>query len=210
MARKLVLQLLIVMLVVLSSLAMPISSAYAEYEEGELFNRYLALQAAEENLHFPYMFPNDCTYYASTVLWAGGLPPSPEWTWNSTDRSQWASDVLAPGVTRTAAVADELVNYLVREGLATKTLITWSDNTAGGPDIGDLIAYDWDNGADGTMDHIAVVTGFTDEGYPLVSQHSPTQWNRYWSWSEGANNGKGGWIEFANPGSKAYLIRVDY
>lgn len=158
---------------------------------------------------FNFFFDTDCTYFVSLSLWdGGGLMPTEEWTNSSTDEAAWASKKLAPGVTKAAINANEFTRYMERSGTATVAEITWSDNTASGAELGDVIAYDWDtpsgSGSDGTIDHLAIVTGFTPEGYPLVSQHSPSQVNRYWSWSLGADN----WIEFAKPGAKAYLIHI--
>lgn len=168
---------------------------------------YDRLGAAENARRFaPTMslLPADCTYFVSLSLWDGGrLPKSPEWTNDSPDRSLWASKRLAPGLTRAAADASDFVDYMQRSGRATVAAITWSDNTAGGALLGDVIAYEWDSSQPG-VDHLAIVTGFTEDGYPLVSQHTPNQVDRYWSWSEASND----WIEFASPGSQAYLVHI--
>ena len=112
--------------------------------------------------------------------------------------------IYNPGPTKAAALADAFVDYVTGPiGVATKRQITWSDNTADGAQLGDVIAYDWNGPADGTIDHIAVVTGF-DNGYPLVTQHSPTRINRGWSWDPGEGN----WIEYTHRGSMAYLIHL--
>lgn len=49
------------------------------------------------------------------------------------------------GPTTTAAKADSHVNYLLDNGLATMTPISWSDNTVAGAQIGDIIAYHWNH-----------------------------------------------------------------
>jgi hypothetical protein len=105
--------------------------------------------------------------------------------------------VYNPGPTRAAALTDEFKNHMVRCGKATLTEIKWSDNTAAGAQLADVIAYDWENGADGRVDHLAMVTGFTNDNYPLVTQHSPGRLNRGWSWDPDGNN----WIEFTHKGS---------
>lgn len=140
--------------------------------------------------------PNgDCTWFASQSLWAGGLPETSTWA-----RSNWYGSK-----TQTAIRAELLPDYLVSVGWATKKTIYWGDNTAAGAQIGDLIVYDWNNGADGTIDHISIVTGFNGT-YPLVSQHTAARWNRGWSWDPSANN----WIQSSHPGSVAYLIHITY
>ena len=90
--------------------------------------------------------------------------------------------------------------------MATITELKRSDNTAGGAQPGDIIAYDWNSGADGVIDHLAIVTGSTPEGYPLVSQHTPAQYDRYWSYSESGRD----WIENAEKGARVYLIHIAY
>ena len=146
----------------------------------------------------------ECTYFASSAWWAGGIPRSSDWTSNSTDSSKLASDLMNPGPTKAAASADQFVRYAETSGLASVTRIQWSDNTAAGAELGDVIAYDWDGAADGGMDHLAVVTGFAEGGYPLVTQHSPSRLDRGWSWDPGGNN----WIEYTHPGSLAYLVHL--
>lgn len=173
----------------------------------------------------------DCTWFASQAAWAGGLPQSADWAKYSPDGVLGSNDSLAMlkalyagyspsdpiNPTLTATDANDFVNYLVGSGLAEEIPINWSDNTAAGAQLGDFIAYDWDGGSDGTIDHIAVVTGFAPgTHYPLVTQHSPAQINRYWSWSIKGNT----WIQYAQdyqpaPGTdngppQAYLIHVIY
>jgi Putative amidase domain len=167
-------------------------------------NRLETVEAAKNLIDAPMMFENDCTYFVSQSLWLGGMPGSPDWTPRSSDQSKLASHspIYDPGPTKAAANADYFKNYMVDSDKATITRITWSDNTAHGAQLADVIAYDWNGRADGVIDHIAMVTAFTDDGYPLVSQHSPTRLNRGWSWDPDANK----WIEFSHPGSRAYLI----
>ncbi|MCA1481305.1 amidase domain-containing protein, partial [Bradyrhizobium sp. NBAIM08] len=114
-----------------------------------------------------------------------------------------------PGPTRTATLADEFKNYMVDSGKGTIKEVRWSDASAGGAQLGDVLGYDWDGPtaatrADGRMDHLAIVTGFSTDGRPLVSQHTKPQSNRYWAWSESDNK----WITQAKPGARVYLIRI--
>jgi hypothetical protein len=90
-----------------------------------------------------------------------------------------------------AAHADVFKNYVVKHGIATIKEVRWADNTAGGAQMGDIIGYDWNNGADGVLDHLAIVTFRNQHGYPFVSQHSSPRLNRYWSWDTSKNS----WIE---------------
>lgn len=148
---------------------------------------------------------SECTYFASSAWWAGGIEPTSDWEPKSTDPSQLASTRLNPGPTKAAASADHFVKYAASSGLATVREVAWSDNTAGGAELGDVIAYDWNDGADGVMDHVAVVTGFADGGYPTVTQHSAPRLDRGWSWDVDGEN----WIEYTMPGSKVYLVHLN-
>ena len=185
----------------------PVGSVQAETRGVDAVTRlqiqHYALQLADT----PYTFPfSDCTYFTSMVLWQAGIAPTDDWTPNSSDTSKLASKTfMNPGPTKAAASANDFVDYVTGPiGIADRQEISYSDNTAGGAMLGDILAWDWDGPADGTIDHIAIVTGFTDDAYPLVTQHSPTRINRGWSWDTGA----GDWIENSHPGSKAYLIHL--
>ncbi len=173
--------------------------------------RYGAASNAQHWALTPSFIPGgDCTYFVSLSLWdGGGLPETDEWSNDSSDRSKWGSRRLYPGVTVAAINADAFVNYMTTSGTAERREIRWSDNTAAGAELGDVIAYDWESasgrpGADGRIDHLAMVTKFNGDGFPLVSQHTPGQLNRYWSYSESADD----WIENAKPGARAYLIHI--
>lgn len=157
------------------------------------YDRDIAVDVAFGAIHEDYLYENDSANLVSKALWGGGLPRTDDWT---------STVVSNP---------DELVNYLITPHHvdsgrsyqpATRSQIDWSDNTAQGAQLGDVIAYDWEG--DGIIDHVAIVTNINDSGYPEVSQHSPTEQNRYWSYSNAHDN----WIEFAYPGSVAYLIRI--
>lgn len=147
---------------------------------------------AMANYEIPERFQNgDCAWFLSQALRAGGLPESAEWT---------TPGYLDPPAA--ATLADGLYNYLVDNGKGIPRPIAWSDLTASGAEIGDVIAYDWDGPADGVIDHLAIVTTLNGTGEPSVTQHTPAQLNRYWSWSETANN----WVEYASEGSTATLV----
>jgi uncharacterized protein YraI len=173
------------------------------------YNRGAAVDWAIRNYNKPngswlWYNGNDCTYYVSQALWAGGIPRTADWTGNSRDPSRLASRWWNPGATRAAAHADKFKNYVVTHGIATIKEVRWADNTAGGAQMGDIIGYDWNNGADGVLDHLAIVTSRNQHGYPSVSQHSSPRLNRYWSWDPGANS----WIQYSRPGSRVYLLHI--
>ncbi|KXP04866.1 amidase domain-containing protein [Tsukamurella tyrosinosolvens] len=179
----------------------------AAHADMDIYQRMESARIARENVNTtPYIpWKSDCAYFVSLALWDGGMKSDDDWTPSTSDGSRAASRLMIPGPSKAAMSADHFVKYMARTGRAVVAPIKWSDNTAGGAKTADVIAYDWENGADGTIDHIAIVTGFASGGYPLVSQHTPAQLNRGWSWSLDA----GQWIEYAKPGAKAYLVHFN-
>lgn len=148
---------------------------------------------------------SDCTYFVSSAWWYAGLPRSDQWTDGVTQKvlGQDAPKYNIYGATPTAAVADRFKNYVINQGYAAITEISWSDPTAAGAQPGDVIAYDWNNGADGVIDHLAIVTSIADDGRPVVAQHTPSD-RRPWN-----TDPKG--IELLKlpqyKGARAYLLR---
>ena len=160
------------------------------------YNRGAAAAFADSHLKTPERFSgDDCTWYISQALWAGGLPKSDTWTDSSWELFLQAAKKRFPGATKDAVQADYLVNYLVGNGYATRTPINWADNTAGRAQRGDIIAYHWnDNENPYRVDHLAIVSSLNANGYPSVDQHSPAV-NRFWSWDQGGQGQKAGWIQ---------------
>jgi len=155
-----------------------------------------------------YRLNEDCTNFVSQALQAGGFTKTSDWTDRSSDSSKLAAWYWNPGGTKTWASADYFKNYVVNTGIATIKEVSWSDNTAGGAQYGDVIGYDWNQPIDGILDHLAIVTGFASGANPNVSQHSPQRLDRYWSWDPGAKNGLGDWIQSSHPGARVYLLHI--
>jgi len=167
------------------------------------YNRDAAVTYAVKHWSDPQTYGADCTFFASNVLWAGGLPRSTSW---------FRLDVVGPSgypilytySTRAANNANALVIYLVNQSLATKQRLSWTQNAVPYAAVGDIIAYDWET--DGTIDHLSVITSFTTDSYPKVTQHTAAQLNRGWTWSIENNT----WITYV-PGSEhasAYLVHI--
>lgn len=189
----------ILLITAVASLLYP-TSGHADFDA---FERLNTAKAALKFLDTGYTFPNDCTYFVSQALWDGGLPSTADWTPRTSDQSKLASkNVYNPGPSKAAANADIFTKYMQQSGMAVVKPITWSDNSTAGAELADVIAYDWNNGADGVIDHLALITSFTNDHHPNVSQHSPTRRDRYWSWDSDGKN----WIEITHKGSRAYLI----
>ena len=157
-------------------------------------------------------FPDDCTWFVSRALWAGGLPQSGDWSPMSIDPTKTAGHAppYYPGPTKTAADADYLKNYLLNSGLATIHELSWSDNDPPAAKLGDVIGYDWNGGADGVIDHVMMITNFSG-GYPLVSGHTEPEVDAGWTWSNKYND----WIDHVpqyrngTNGPRAYLLHIN-
>uniref|UniRef100_UPI003F497045 amidase domain-containing protein n=1 Tax=Paenarthrobacter ureafaciens TaxID=37931 RepID=UPI003F497045 len=167
----------------------------------------------------PYLFDNNCTWFVSRALWAGGLPKSATWTpWtNSPNLIASRRHLLqGGGPSKAAASADYLKNYLVKEArVGVIRQLDFNNNNVRDAQLGDVIFYDWDNGADGRVDHAMIVTSFSADSnskyrYPLVSGQSRGVLDQGWTWS----GGRSGWIADKYRGSRdqarAYLVRITY
>lgn len=189
--------------------------------EWGLYDREAAARWAQDHAYDNPVMDEDCTWFVTQALWQGRFNDAGELTSYSTTDGAFGSDLRSIAVAarragvppwqpfnpaRTATMADRLPGYLRAEGWATITMIEhWSDNTANGAQLGDILAYDWND--DSKYDHLAIVTSLNAQGYPSVSEHSSGHRDRYWSWSEGA----GDWIEFATDGmAVAYLVHITY
>jgi hypothetical protein len=160
--------------------------------EPECYHRDAARDWATAHWQDAERYPaQDCTWFVSQSLWVGQLPRTSAWT-----------DQPAPTVP--AIRADALKNTLIDAGYATIREVQWVDVTAGGAQVGDLIAYDWAGAADGVIDHLAIVTSLDAQGGPSVTQHSVARKDRYWSWDPGGNDS----IQATHPGSRVYLIHI--
>jgi hypothetical protein len=191
-----------------SARADSIQSARSNEPSSSDIRRQAAVDWATSNVNTHLIAPfAECTIFVSYCLWAAGFKSSDQWS-----PLTWPSYLPAvPGPSPTAVNADMLKNYLLDNGLATISEVAWSDNTAGGAQLGDIIGYDWNEpGADGVLDHLAIVTSLNDSGYPSVTQHDPNQASRFWSWSLNEND----WIEryYLSQGyePRVYRLAVNY
>lgn len=156
------------------------------------YNRQAAVGWALDNaqsLGQPNTF-SGCTWYASQVLWAGGFTQSE--TWNKV-----YSHGRLPG-TVTATAAPELAKYLVDNYSVTQVDLNgdrFKSNSVPEAEVGDIIAYVWDDSDGATLsdiNHLSVVTSISSGNYPNVSEWG-TGWpaaykSRGWTWSENGHN----------------------
>jgi hypothetical protein len=183
-------------------------------QPAQAYSRNAAVTWATANYNTSYHFKDDdCTFFVSRALWAGGLPRSAAWTDSTTDPRYVASrHKSGPQPSKDASLADGLKNYLVSENrLATIRQLDFNQPIIPDAQIGDLIGYDWNNslgwpGPDGVLDHLAIVTGFSATRYPLVSAHSASLLNGGWRWSYQ----KSGPIVDVYRNPRAYLIHIVY
>lgn len=147
----------------------------------------------------------DCTYYASMILFAGGLPKTRTWTDHTTDPNESVSHLFAwrnlP--TKTAMSADKLMNYLTTNQLGWSSRQNIDNLIVQGGEDGDLVFYDWNS--DGVMDHVAIVTD-TSGTQTKVAQHTDAAFDKGWNWSQDSND----WLSVAHPDASAYLVHITY
>jgi len=76
-------------------------------------------------------------------------------------------------------VAHSLMLYLAesRPGISAVQV-----NTPQELELGDVICYDFDG--DGRWQHNTVVTGFNEQGEPLVNAHTVNSQHRYWRYED--------------------------
>ena len=171
------------------------------------YDRQVAVAWALANVDSKNRYDEDCTWFVSKALWAGGIPETDDWKYDD--------EFLRGNPPINARVADELKNYLVNETHhATIKELSWSQNDVPDAQVGDLIAYDLygsssDKPADGFVDHIAIITSF-DGQYPRVTAHTNRVKDQGWTYSEYAKYGQGDWVENQYKGSRAYLIHITY
>jgi len=130
--------------------------------------------------------PNDgsCTIFVSRALWNGGVPQSAEWNNNPMATKHGIREGSDD-----AWASQNFVDYMRTQPYAEiEPLGHMSAVNNNVPDakLGDVIGYDWND--DGSVDHLAIVTGFSGQ-YPLVSGWSEkgdealTYNQRGWTWS---------------------------
>ncbi|MEV7574342.1 amidase domain-containing protein [Pseudarthrobacter sp. NPDC089323] len=192
-------------------------SAQAAGAAGARYNRQKAVAWAKKNYTGEYKFKySNCTYFVSQALWNGGLPKSPDW--NSETLNPWKMADKKNnfgGPTKAAAHADTFKNYMKDQRLGSLRELSFGENNVRDVELGDIIFYDWDNGADGFVDHAMMVTGFSKDSnssykYPLLTGQSRSVTDMGWTWSKAKN----GWIaeNYAGKkdGARAYLLHITY
>ncbi|SKB71710.1 Putative amidase domain-containing protein [Arthrobacter sp. 31Cvi3.1E] len=203
----------------LGSLALGNSANAAPVSSGK-FDRTKAVSWAKSHINRDQVFGNDCAYFVSRALWEGGLPKSVRWddhTVNPWDMGDKDNHPFGP--TKAAASSDILKNYLQDRSFGVLRELNFKQNNVPDAQLGDVIFYDWDHGADGFVDHTMIITGFSKDSnnkyrYPLVSGHSRPTDDQGWTWSRY----KDGWIEEkyremknGSPNqARAYLLHVTY
>ena len=145
---------------------------------------------------------DDCAWFASSVLWAGGLEQSRTWDASSSTKALLSSVRLAnPGPTKTVMLADRLEKYLVATGQATSSEVDLAKGGIPGAAVGDLVAYDWND--NGVIDHVSVVESVRG-GRVDTAQHNINLHHQAWNWSR--EHGETILKSYAHP--RAWLVHV--
>jgi len=147
----------------------------------ELAVRYADLWWDTPNPEYRH-FDVNCTNYVSQCLYAGGAPMT--YT-GKRETGWWYRHGQGDAWSFSWTVSNSLRLYLSssRTGLAAERV-----DSAEALDLGDVIVYDWDG--DGRFQHSTVVTGFDENGMPLVNANTVSSRRRYWdyrdsyAWSE--------------------------
>jgi hypothetical protein len=156
------------------------------------YNRSAAASWALAHVNDAPRYPeDDCTWFVSQALWAGGLAKSVDW-----------SDTRygLPYPTWDAVNADYFKNYIASQsGLGTIQQLSTSQKNVPQAQLGDIIAYDWNH--DGKVDHVVIVTSISGQ-YPTISSHT-YRGTQAWDF-----NSAGVPLSRATPGYRAYLIHI--
>lgn len=175
------------------------------------FDRSVSVAWAVSQATQPQDFQAACTWFVSQSLWAGGLARTDAWTDEGGHGLLWSA---RPGTPEATAV-QPLLNYLLGAYPASQfEALDPAANAVPDAQLGDVIAYDWEG--DGTWDHLALVTGFADGQYPLVSEwgsstdhlsfHPSVPYvQRGWTWSQNTNQ----WLQTEYPNVRMALLHID-
>ncbi|WP_052807285.1 amidase domain-containing protein [Risungbinella massiliensis] len=119
-------------------------------------------------------FSDDCTNFISQCLFAGGMPIEVS---ASKSRGWWYRGIGQRAIwSYSWTVANSLYWYL-RKRDGVKVVPKATDLR-----LGDVICYDWEG--DGKWNHNTMVTGFNENGEPLVNAHTRDSQARYWRYQD--------------------------
>jgi hypothetical protein len=156
-----------------------------------------------------------CTWFASNVLWQGGLAKTEEWTsegYLSKKLPVYGYHNQELSGTHTAWNVIAFKDYLKR----VYSESDWHEldfraNSVPSAQLGDLIFYDWGKGEG--ISHVSVVTSISPGQYPNVSEWSsgndgsePSDYQqRGWTYSEVSHK----WLQQKYPHIKAYILHIN-
>jgi hypothetical protein len=180
--------------------AEPRASAGSRYDRTKAL-QYVRRYALKPNRRLAYCglydgTPADCTNFASQVLWHGGIPMRYS---TSQDSGWWYRfSCLPPGSSRSWRQVNGLLQYLV-----TESGIGVLRSSARDLQVGDLIFYRVREAGDGyrcdgnLFNHTTVVSGFDEDGEPLVAYHSNEALDVPWKLKTGSRGALGEACAFA-------------
>lgn len=173
------------------------------------YNRQAAADWALAHAEDPQVYNTDeCTWFASQVLWAGGIPKTSAWT----DQGTHGHLHPVPG-TVDAWVPGSLKDYLLaRYPESTYTELNFGQNSQPNAKPGDVIFYDWET--DGMLDHTTIVVDDAPgTQYPEIAEwgnvddkgQSSNSQKQGWTWSAVGDK----WIQAVYPNPSAYLLHIN-
>lgn len=143
-------------------------TAFSKYALKWTSSPYNGNEKSDFNSTYPF-YGNNCANFASQVLDAGGWFRTGGNSLQQNDNTKWTYNLAGyKGATRTWYSAKYLNIFAYNTGTYGWLDNIWNART------GDLLFVDWDpNGkADGSIDHVMVVSGVTSGGEPRISQKS--------------------------------------
>lgn len=116
------------------------------------------------------VYKNNCANFTSQSYDQGGIPRTSSWATSPWDSGAWDYDIPGPfGATHTWSVASDLHDFMLNVVKLVPLDNIWNAVP------GDTYFMDW-NG-DGSINHVAMVTGRNRKGTPQITQKTPRRHN---------------------------------
>ncbi|HEX9153626.1 MAG TPA: amidase domain-containing protein [Candidatus Saccharimonadales bacterium] len=178
------------------------------------YDRDRAVHWAEANAQMQPPAYGSCTWFASNVLWQGGLPRTREWTSEGYLGNRIKTTLLGGKLPGTLAAwnPNALKDYLLKTYPNSQfESLNFQANKVPDAMPGDLIFYDWGKGEN--ISHVAVVVNIAPGQYPQVAEWSPGDDTsqpapypmRGWTRSQISHK----WLQDKYPHVRAYLLHID-
>lgn len=178
------------------------------------YNRERAVSWARANAQMQPPADGSCTWFASNVLWQGGLPKTDEWTSEGAYGNKFKTALLGSELSGTYAAWNvQAFNAYLRDTYPKSTWreLDFARNVVPEARPGSLIFYDWGKGEG--ISHVSVVVDIAPGQYPEVAEWSAgpdgSEGSEYvsrgWTRSEVSKM----WLQEKHPHIKAYILDIN-